>query len=127
MQPQPLKPGDRVRVYQWVPPNADDYLLTQQWLANPWMGPLDPAWKKLPCWPTWPIVVLRSPREGGWVPVTSIEFPEPLRSQGVPVPVSNCELLQEDYGLPELAIAPVPAKRSKRKQPLETFEQRALL
>lgn len=106
-------PGDRVTVYQQVPLFTPSHTPEQirSLAKHPWAAPLDPTRPRFRCWGDWAIVVLRRQRKGGetWLTVTATEFPEPLRSHGVRVPLSHVELVEAGYGLPELTIAPVPS------------------
>lgn len=111
---RPIKPGDRVTVYQQPPAltPAMSPAEIRQAALNPW-AVVDPTRPKFRCWGDMPIVVLRRQRKNGevWLTVTSAEFPEPLRSEGVRVPLSCVELVEAGYGLPELAVKTVEAPK----------------
>lgn len=117
--------GDRVTVYQYVP-HQPTHEQVEQCIANLWAYPPHPKLKQLCCWGDWAIVVLRRHRRGGevWLTITSAEFPEPLRSEGVRVPLSHVELAEKGYGLPERSTPHlaevIPINRAQ-------VEQRSLL
>ena len=98
-----LNPGDRIQAYEYTRINPTKQQIGK-WIADAragkwWMPKEGEVHNKLPVWPDYPIVVLRT--ELSVVFVTSSEFPEPLRSEGVQVPVTHVELVQAGYGLPE--------------------------
>lgn len=117
-----IKPGDRVIVWQQVPPFTPAMSPAEigKLAQKPWSLPIDPNRPKFRCWGEMPIVVLRRQRKNSevWLTVTSSEFPEPLRSQGVRVPLSCVELAEAGYGLPRVASAPIatPEKPIQVKQ-----------
>lgn len=121
--------GDRVRVFEYTLKNPTVQQV-DAWVRDRWAWMPSPELNKLPCWGNWPIVVLRRGRdpqtERIWLTVTSECFDEPLRSQGVRVPLSHTELVQKGYGLPPLSIAPVVAGERAERRSAE-YRQGALL
>lgn len=119
--------GDRVQCYHYTPQNPHPQEINL-WLKNPWAWMPAPDLNKLRCWGDWPIVVLRRARNNGkvWLVVTCEHFDEPLRSQGVRVPLTHIELVQKGYGLPPLNIAPVAVGERVEMRSAE-YQQGALL
>lgn len=87
----PVKVGDRVLVFQWTPPNPTQQQI-QQWLINPWVLPPNETWNKVPHWNGWQMTIIKL--TPALAIVTHPEFPMPLRSEGVAVPLTHCELCQ---------------------------------
>lgn len=113
MSPVIPEPGDKLKVCQYTYPRPTIEQVNQ-FIANPWQPPT-PGTQPIEPFPTWTIVCLRRSRKGEqvFITITSAEFPEPLRSQGIKVPLECCEILERGYGLPEMAVEavePVAAK-----------------
>lgn len=116
-----LKPGDRVQCWEYTRINPTKREIGK-WIADAragkwWMPKEGEPHNKLPVWENYPIVVLRV--ELSVVFVTSSQFPEPLRSEGVQVPISHVELMQTGYGLPEFdreesKVVPISNRRSRK-------------
>lgn len=116
-----LNPGDLIAVHEYTRINPSKFQIGQ-WIAaqrsgNWWMPKEGEAHNKYRVWPDYPVVVLRT--ELSVVFVTSSEFPEPLRSEGVRVPLTHVELVQVGYGLPkcerESKVVPMAGRRRKRE------------
>lgn len=96
--------GDRIIIHQYTPAKATD-ADWQQWRRNKWVLPTpDRTWNRHELWRGWAIVVLRV--EANHLIVTSEEFIEPTRSDGVRVPISHVELVRRSYGLPAIESTP---------------------
>lgn len=106
--------GDRVRCYQFTPPKPTEAQLQacidQFRAGNHWVQPTDATWNRYEAWKGWAIVVLKRGfvADKIFLTVTSEEFPEPLRSAGVRVPATHCELVERGYGLPQMVSEFVP-------------------
>lgn len=100
-------PGDRLQVFQFTHPDPNPRQI-REFIENPWCKPFPNA-KKLPIFPDWAVVCLRRHKRGEQVliSITSAEFPEPIRSQGIKIPLECCEILERGYGLPPVAVEPV--------------------
>lgn len=100
-------PGDRLRIFQHTHPNPNGVQI-REFIENPWQPP-SPGTRPLEVFPDWAMVCLRRHKRGEQVlSITSAEFPEPIRSQGIKIPLECCEILERDYGLPALTVAVEP-------------------
>ncbi len=120
--PREIRAGDRVSVWHQTPPFTPDLSPERiaQLAQNPWAFPVDLTRPKFRCWGDWAIVVLKRQQRNGevWLIVTSDQFPEPLRSQGVRVPATHVELVEAGYGLPESQAASAP-----KSQPIQVKQE----
>ena len=89
------RPGDRVDCYQFTPPNPN-HKQKRDWCKNPWQPPADDTWHKVHCWHRCVMVIVASRRAQGkhLLTVTCLDWPEPVLSEGVEIPLTHVELIE---------------------------------